>query len=230
MKSSKSSLALRGYYQLTGAEEGRKGDIDALLGSREASDRTLGALLAGCDDDPARAPALLALLANETALYTRIEICKTLARFPSALSHVLDRLGTIGVNHMRELPTKVFGKESYPLPRDLCARTLIRMDGRAVLDACVRRLATASAETKSELLDVIGHVSFFGKGEHAYGEIRRCVWGEIENHILRYKFAIMLRALASPVAQSDNESLQWTETKEIILAELRRSLEISRNR
>ena len=74
------------------------------------------------------AKSLLKTLQFEKALYTKIELCKTLGKGSSAIIHeILPYLGIMGNNQHHSIPARISKKQSYPLPRDIIARTIGHM-------------------------------------------------------------------------------------------------------
>ena len=69
-------------------------------------------------------------------------------------------LGRVGKNQHRSLPDKVSAKKSYPLPRDLIARTLAGMD-LAVFPLLLDVLDTGDRWKISEALDAVGFMAFY---------------------------------------------------------------------
>ncbi len=106
-------------------------------------------------------------LRKEKKLYTKIAISEALVNIgvPS-IEPLCDLLGEIGNNQERELPVKGFYKRSYPLPRDIAARTLIRMK-LPTLPFLFRALENNKREQISEAIDAIGFISFYEKNNDA---------------------------------------------------------------
>jgi hypothetical protein len=65
---------------------------------------------------------------KEKALYSRIAISESLVSYNElAVPYLIQLLGQIGSNQEKDLPKKYFNKKSFPLPRDLAARTLAKI-------------------------------------------------------------------------------------------------------
>ncbi|WP_029902049.1 hypothetical protein [Prevotella sp. 10(H)] len=129
-----------------------------------ASERT-AAIIALRDicgwEDMAYTRLLLDRLSTEKALYTKIEICNSLEKGNAETATVMcDYLGKIGKNQHISIPDAVSKKKSYPLPRDIIARTLGRMDA-SVWDALYSKLQDIdNINVISELLDAMGYLVF----------------------------------------------------------------------
>ena len=79
-----------------------------------------------------------------------------------ALPGLIELLGKVGNNRHEALPTRGFYKRSYPLPRDLAARTIIRI-GPPALEALERIVQTGDRTQLLEAVDAIGHIAFYSK-------------------------------------------------------------------
>ena len=118
---------------------------------------------ARCMDPKSKAAAVLLLeqLAQEKCLYTRLAICETLEKGTEETAEkMLPWLGRIGNNQYKALPDKVSAKKSFPLPRDLIARSLARMD-MAVFPLLLQLFKTGSEQQISEALDAAGFMAFY---------------------------------------------------------------------
>ena len=64
-------------------------------------------------------------LAIEKKLYTKIALCETLAECAElSIEPLIGLLGRIGKNQETQIPEIGFYKVSYPLQRDIAARTI----------------------------------------------------------------------------------------------------------
>lgn len=133
---------------------------------------------------------LLDHLMNEKALYTRLEICNVLEQGDCEVARQMTRyLGRIGHNQHKELPSEVSKKKSYPLPRDLIARTLGNMSP-SILPELLDVLTKKDEEKISECVDAIGFLVFYQKElatlEHAE-YIYQCMVNYKDNQIIYWK-------------------------------------------
>lgn len=80
---------------------------------------------------------------------------------------MVNYLGTIGKNQYKELPEKKINKKSYPLPRDIVARTLAHMGGK-VLPELIKLLKSSNVVAIREALNAIGFIGFYNS--KAYDE------------------------------------------------------------
>jgi HEAT repeat protein len=131
----------------------------AMLADGQAQKRTMAAILLGERKYESAIQALCSALVCEKALYTRLAICEALVSIGDpAIDPLISLLGKIGGNQHCKLPERGFHKRSFPLPRDIAARTLIRM-GLPVLERIAPVLRAGDRVQILEAIDVIGHLS-----------------------------------------------------------------------
>ncbi|NQT29723.1 MAG: HEAT repeat domain-containing protein [Candidatus Saganbacteria bacterium] len=139
-----------------------------LLGDRSPQKRTSAAKLLGKKQSIQAVPSLCQQLAKEKALYARIAISEALGNIgESALTELIKLLGKIGGNQHRELPTNIFRKWNYPLPRDIVARTIIKI-GLPALKPLQNILKSGNETQVLEAIDAIGYISFNFKDQSSF--------------------------------------------------------------
>ena len=132
-----------------------------LINDVDAKKRTSAAKLIGERKDTDAIPLLCERLKKETALYTRIAISEALGAIGEpAIPELIRLLGKVGNNQHRELPQKGFYKKSYPLPRDIAARTIIKI-GCSALKPLERAVLEADRASVLEAIDGIGQIAFY---------------------------------------------------------------------
>lgn len=170
---------------------------------------------------------LLQQLSIEKSLYTRIAICESLEKgnIQTALK-MTEYLGEIGNNQYKELPDKVSAKKSFPLPRDIIARSLGRMD-IANYSAITKVLESGNVKKVSEALDGIGYMVFYNPvlaTKENCSNVIMTVSRYEGNQLILWKILLCLSAF------SNKESIEYLhrfEKEESILGqEARRSLKI----
>lgn len=195
MKSTPSQLESRGYLS---DEDFRnysdRKDIDNLIKSRFPIERTAGVRLIALNGEKRYLEVLCSLLAAEKKLYTKIEICDSLVKYgEDAVPYLFPLLGRIGSNRHKEIANIDLNKKSYPLPRDIAARVLVRI-GPAVLKA-IEALDPAGQEIDiSELIDVIGHITFYSRDYRCEKMLLKLYSENQENEIIKWK---IIRAFQS---------------------------------
>jgi hypothetical protein len=158
-----------------------------LLKSRLPFERTIGARLLQRTGNKSSVKHLVAALADEKMLYTKIEICNSLVSFgKDSILPLIGLLGKIGNNQYREIPAKTFNKNNYPLPRDIAARTLGRI-GQTALTELIKCLNSDDMSTLSEAIDAIGFISFYNDQKIAYYSLRECISRIHINDLIRCK-------------------------------------------
>jgi len=132
-----------------------------LLNDVEARKRTSAAKLLGIRKCVEAIPLLCERLKVEKALYTRIAICDALANIgESAIPALIELVGKIGKNQHENLPELGFYKRSYPLPRDIAVRTIIKI-GVPALRPLENVVLEEERYRRLEAIDGIGQIAFY---------------------------------------------------------------------
>lgn len=146
------------------------------------------------------ADSLLAQLAREPCLYPRLAICEALqGGGVQTARKVAGYLGRIGCNQHRALPARPSAKTSYPLPRDLAARTLAKMDP-AVFPVLLAALEGAPSAVR-EALDAVGWMAFYHPAlatEAACETVLAAARRQPEDPVLLWKTLLCLSAFPCP--------------------------------
>ena len=173
MKSSIQELKNRGYVEDEDVEEyynnlisknstrSCKHELISLLNNEQPYRRTIGAKLLKNYPHQEITQLLCEVLKKEKKLYTKIALTETLASFGNiSLPFLIPLLGKIGINQYRTVPEKKFKKKNYPLPRDIIARTIIKI-GETSLPFL--EVITLNGERKQalEAIDAIGFISYY---------------------------------------------------------------------
>lgn len=197
MKSTSNQLLGRGMIY-----DGRESDYQRLsfsdqlllLKSSIAFERTIAARLLGRSEDASALAPLCNALRKEHKLYTKIEICNALVAFGIlAVPFLIPMLGTIGNNQYKEVPTSLFKKRSYPLPRDIVARILIRI-GPAAISSLKNDIVYIAEEQVSEAIDIIGYINFYHINKDGFQTLITCFEKFKDNNLIVWK---IVRALSA---------------------------------
>ena len=141
-------------------------ELANLLQSELSTERTIGATLLGERKAKEFVVSLCNALKFEKALYSRIAICEALESIGKESVEPLSQLlGKIGNNQETKLPEKYFEKKSYPLTRDIAARTIIRI-GEPAIDRLIELSTTKDNYLLSQIIDTLGGLL------HATGDLR----------------------------------------------------------
>lgn len=174
---------------------------------------------------------LLVQLICEKCLYTRIAICECLERGnQETAGKMIPYLGKIGHNQYKKVPEKVSAKKSFPLPRDIIARTLGKMDA-SIFPVLTEVLESGDCEKTSEVLDAIGFMIFY-HGQLADSQNARKIC-QIEinfpgNSLLIWKMLLCLSAF--PLEETVVILEKYAQRSDILGMEARRSLMLWRRR
>jgi len=197
MKSTEKQLQTRGYFSSRVKSEFAKKTFDELielLNSKSAVERTVSSRLITKTKNPKSIPLLCLALEKERKLYTKIEICNSLVSFgKSALPELVKLLGKIGNNQHKHIPKIEFKKNSYPLPRDIIARIIIRI-GEDALPLLTENLKSNDRIKISETIDAIGYICFYNKQDDIMLNLIDCYKYYSENELIKWKIIQALSA------------------------------------
>ena len=228
LKSSDEQLQARGFLSEAAYLDFKArltGPLCAHLGSRDATIRTFAARSMAAENTPQHLDALCERLTIEKKLYTKIEICNALTHFgEAAFARLLPLLGKIGSNQHTEMANVDLGKKSYPLPRDIVARILIRM-GPQVLPYLEAGFHEMCAQALSEALDVIGHISA-SSGDTTMEGVLFDRYTSENSALIRWKLIRAFQAFPTPrIINALTEIIENPEAPPILAQEAQRSLD-----
>ena len=204
-------------------------ELVTILHGEEASKRTAAAIaLAAYGDDTV--DELLAQLIIERCLYTKIAICEALQHGNKETAITMARyLGEIGNNQHQTLPKSVSAKKSYPLPRDIIARTLAKMDTH-IFPVLLAILETKEKKIR-EALDAIGFMTLYHQDlatHHNAEKIISVMDTYQEDAVIVWKAIMCLSAFPLPDCMQILQT--YAKRKDICGEEARRSLMIIQSR
>lgn len=230
MKSTRTQLKSRGYCGKT--KSGKSSDVhdcsrDELIQMlRDANPvtRTAAASALTAHKCSETISSLCELLVSEQKLYPRLAVCETLVSFGKESARPLAALlGTIGDNRHNAVPTEIFRKKSYPLQRDLAARTIARI-GKDALPVLTEILDQGELSAAREAIDAVGYICFYDPHEEMFDHVAAFARRNAHDDVSRWKTAIALRAFRSAEAAAFAADFFADETNEIIRKEADLSL------
>lgn len=132
-------------------------------------------------------------------------------------------IGKIGSNQHKIVEKENFKKNSYPLPRDIVSRTIIRIGKVALPDLCLV-LKTDEILKISKVVDAIGFICFYDKQEKYLQPLIDCYNKNSKNEIIKWK---IIRAMSTfPDSIDFLNILNMHENNESIKQEIERSLSL----
>lgn len=235
MKSSEIALKRRGYINNIDLNQYNKMSIDELykLGnSKHAFERTISIKFLSKKLDIHNEyfiDYLLEKLAQEKALYTKLEICKVLENGNENTCKILiNYLGKIGNNQYKALPDSVSKKISYPLPHDIIARILGRMS-KNYINIIMGILENDDILKIYEAIDAIGYMIFYNQelsNFENFKTIKKLLEKYKNNDIIVWKIVICLSAFNLEESKEYLKTLKNKYQNKTILLEIERSLKI----
>ena len=234
LKSTEKQLQARGAIcqeKLEQYEKMQTQELFAHLDSKIAWQRTMAVHRLGeilDKDDEKLIDILLPMLEKEKALYTKIEICQLLQQAgPKTCQKMIAYLGKIGDNQYKQVPSRISKKISYPLPRDIIARTMAKMNP-VVFPTLLQLLETRQEDILVEGLDAIGFMVFYhpelASKENLEKIVSSCRKHSQDERII-WKCAMCFSAFPLQETQVVLEQLQKTVTNPTVQAEIQKSLD-----
>lgn len=247
MKSSEAELRKRGFAlqeDIDLLKDKTQEELFNLLNADNAAVRTAAVykLAKVYFDESILTKCLLERLSKENCLYTKIAICETLEMGGTETAEqMITYLGMIGKNQYQSLPDRVSKKKSYPLARDIIARTLANMSTDIfpiLLKELQEELQREDNFKISELLDAIGFMVFYHQELadcQTMNIIHEIIKKKEKNQLIVWKAVLCLSAFPFPKNKEflenficTRKNLQNTplamESDDILEAEAQRSL------
>ncbi|MEI0701940.1 hypothetical protein [Brachyspira intermedia] len=172
---------------------------------------------------------LLMQLSEEKSLYTKIAICETLQHGNiDTAEKMTEYLGIIGNNQYKKLPKKISSKKSYPLPRDIIARTLSKMD-ISIVPALIKILKSNNLIKIYEAIDAFGYICFYNKtlqNEKNLEYIIKLINKYKDDKLLVWKCITCLSAFNLDKSKEILNTFINEDNKDILSLEAKRSLSI----
>lgn len=235
MKSSTEALRKRGYIDDMDVSEYNvctSSELLDMMSSREAYKRSIAVRMLSHGLNSEIAAAMLKLLLKEKSLYTRLEICNALEKGDKKIAELMiPYLGEIGHNQHKYEPGKVSKKVCYPLPRDIIARTMGRMN-ISVLDVLLSALEYKKIPIIYEAIDAIGYMCFYNDIMDKHSAINlllNCMNKYSSDNVMRWKVVRCMSAFKCNESIEVLSKMYAKESHPIIMKEISRSLGIIKN-
>ena len=229
MKTNQETLRRRGFIMDTEVElfcSYSKEKLFELLNDKQAANRTaalhvLKQILSINELDE----IILKMLTMEKALYTKLEICNVLVTGNElTIKKMIPYVGKIGGNQYHDIAQKVSMKKSYPLPRDIIARTMAKMNPQ-YFESILEILDHGDDLIVAEIIDAVGWQVFYHQElavEKYYQVIINLIKKYQDNEFMLWKIIICL----SSFNQAENLLRYWKSNNLIMKQEIQRSIDL----
>ncbi|MGE5604259.1 MAG: HEAT repeat domain-containing protein [Bacteroidota bacterium] len=139
-------------------EDASVDELSILLNSDDSKKRTIAAIIIGNQKILEMVPRLCRRLVIEKSLYSRIAVSEALGKMGEpAVLPLIDLLGKVGNNQETGLSEKYCEKKSYPLARDLAARTLVKI-GKPAIPYLIAKIMSGDSFETQQAIDAIGGI------------------------------------------------------------------------
>ena len=165
-------------------------ELLSFLHSGKTVERSCAAIHLRKYKNPTVVDRLCHQLAIEKKLYTKIALSETLAECAElSIEPLIRSLGQIGKNQETKIPETGFYKVSYPLPRDIAARTICQLGIIAILP--LEKFIKSSKDMKAltQAIDAYGHIIYSNKTECSSSILQELYEKHPNNDFLKYKIA-----------------------------------------
>lgn len=165
---------------------------------------------------------LCCFLTLEKKLYVKIALCETLVECAElSIDPLIRLLGRIGKNQETKIPETGFYKISYPLPRDIAARTICRLGTIAILPLEDFIKSSKDMNALSQAIDAYGHIIFSNKIKRSSSTIKELYKKQLKSYFIKYKITRCLSAINDNWSKSFLLETIQTDCKELRLEALR---------
>lgn len=209
-----------------------------LLEDPDPQKRTVAAALLGQRKDQSAIPLLCKKLSVEKALYSKIALSNALVEIgPAVLDELGSYIGKIGKNQHESLPTEIFKKKSYPLPRDIAIRAIIRI-GPPAIPYLLKLLNNNPPNLLSEIVDAIGHIAFYSQNQDAledlilvfnYSEEMKILHWKVIRAFQGFKDDRVIQLLESVLESSKVPAHRWEAARSLSQIKTHKSRSIVKN-
>ena len=178
-------------------------ELLSFLHSEKPVERSCAAIHLRKYKNPTVVDQLCHQLAIEKKLYTKVELCETLVECAElSIEPLIGLLGRIGKNQETKIPETGFYKVSYPLPRDIAARTICRLGIMAILP--LERFIKSSKDINAlaQAIDAYGHIVYSNKKMCSSSPLKELYERHPKNDFLKYKIARCLSGIHDEWAKS----------------------------
>ncbi len=174
-----------------------------LLHSKIPVERSCAAIHLRKYQSPTVVGRLCHQLAIEKKLYTKIALCETLAKCAElSIEPLIGLLGKIGKNQETKIPETGFYKVSYPLPRDIVARTICRLGTVAILPLDKFIKSSKDINALAQAIDAYGHIVYSNKIKCSSSPLQELYARHPKNDFLKYKITRCLSGIQDEWAKS----------------------------
>lgn len=177
-------------------------ELNQMLNGNDPKQRTIATVLIGRRQLVSFIPQLCQRLRTEKSLYPRIAASEALGNMgEAAVESLISMLGRAGDNQERNLPVTCCKKKSFPLARDLAARTLVKL-GRSALPALTAQLQKGDSFENQQAIDAIGGIVSKTKDFSPLPALLQALTDYQANHLIVWKIIRALSAFRSPAVIS----------------------------
>jgi hypothetical protein len=200
-------------------------DVVNLLRDKEAYKRTIAVKILSQYNKEQYIPLFCEVLKIEKKLYTKLELCTALENYEEkAVPYLMPLLGAIGNNQHNKIEIIDINKKSYPLPRDIIGRILIRIGPRIFPEIKNILLRDENPRQIHEAIDIIGHITWNYKNYSLEKALIEYYRNHKNNEFLEWKIIRAFQSFKSNEIKSILNEIIKSYKNKTIHEEAKRSL------
>jgi hypothetical protein len=234
MKSTNEQLKSRGYAfdeDLLKYKNYSENELLKLLQDNEADKRTIAVRLLSEYNKEQYIALFCETLKTEAKLYTKIELCNVLEKYNGkAIPYLILLLGTIGKNQHIKIEIVDINKKSYPLPRDIIGRILIKIGPNAFPELKEIIFENKNLRQIYEAIDVIGHITWNYKNYEMEKILVEYYQKNKSSEFIEWKLIRAFQSFNSLEIRYILDNIIKTHKNKIIVEEAKRSMRRIRNK
>ena len=228
MKSTNEQLRNRGFAfdeDIALFQKCNENELLKFLHDKEAYKRTISIKLLSKNPKEKYIPIFCEMLKSNEKLYTKLELQNSLKNYgEKSIQYLIPLLGTIGNNQHKKVEIVDINKKSYPCPRDIVAMILIRIGPKVFPELKELLVEDENIKQIHEAIDIIGHITCNFNDCSMEKTLLEYYKKHKDNEFIRWKIVRAFQSFNSKEIRNVLENLIKTESNNIILEEVKRSI------
>jgi hypothetical protein len=202
-----------------------------LLENKEAYKRTIAIKLLANYNNENYIKIFCEKLKTEDKLYAKVELCNVLEKYnEKVIPYLIPLLGIIGKNQHKKIEIVDINKKSYPLPRDIVGRILIRIGPEVFSELKKIIMENKNINQIYEAIDVIGHITWNYRNYEMENILLEYYNKSKGNEFIEWKIIRSFQSFESQKIRTLLENVIKTHKNKIIVEEAKRSIKRMENK
>jgi hypothetical protein len=147
-----------------------------------------------------------------------------------AIPYLMPLLGTIGKNQHKEIEIIDINKKSYPLPRDIAGRILIRIGPKVFPEINKLLMENKNINQITEAIDIIGHITWNYKDYSMEKSLLEYYNKNKDNEFMEWKIVRAFQSFNSIEIKEILKKIIKEHKNKVIIEEAKRSIKRIENK